>query len=53
MVSDLDIEKLDRLAQWLDAKYRIPGTPFRFGYDSRIGLVPGVGDSVCCCRVFI
>lgn len=46
MMSDHDIEKLDRLARWLDAKYRIPGTPFRFGYDSLIGLVPGVGDSV-------
>ncbi len=45
-MSDHDIEKLDRLARWLDAKYRIPGTPFRFGYDSLIGLVPGVGDSV-------
>lgn len=45
-MSDRDIEKLDRLARWLDAKYRIPGTPFRFGYDSLIGLVPGVGDSV-------
>lgn len=45
-MSDREIEKLDRLARWLDAKYRIPGTQFRFGYDSLIGLVSGVGDSV-------
>ena len=45
-MSDRDIEELDRLARWLDAKYRIPGTSFRFGYDSLIGLLPGVGDSV-------
>ena len=45
-MSDRDIEELDRLARWLDAKFRVPGTQFRFGYDSLIGLVPGVGDSV-------
>ena len=45
-MSDRDIEELDSLARWLDAKFRVPGTQFRFGYDSLIGLVPGVGDSV-------
>ena len=39
-----EIEKLDRLSTLLDARYRIPGTPIRFGWDTILGLVPGVGD---------
>jgi len=35
---------VDRLASWLDARFAIPGTNLRFGLDSLIGLVPGVGD---------
>jgi len=30
----------------MDAQFRIPGTSIRFGLDSLIGLVPGVGDLV-------
>ena len=37
--------QLDGLAHLLDAHYRIPGTTWRFGLDSVIGLVPGVGDA--------
>ena len=43
---ELDAADIERLARWLDAKYRIPGTSIRFGYDSIIGLVPGVGDTI-------
>ncbi|WP_299417733.1 DUF4112 domain-containing protein [uncultured Sulfitobacter sp.] len=43
-MSTSEIEKLDRLSTLLDAKYRIPGTPVRFGWDSLLGLIPGVGD---------
>ncbi|MGB5865293.1 MAG: DUF4112 domain-containing protein, partial [Sulfitobacter sp.] len=39
-----EIEKLDRLSTLLDARYRIPGTPIRFGWDTILGLVPGIGD---------
>jgi hypothetical protein len=35
---------LDRMAGWLDNRFRIPGTPIRFGIDSLLGLIPGVGD---------
>jgi len=28
----------------LDEAFRIPGTPFRFGLDGIVGLVPGLGD---------
>jgi hypothetical protein len=37
--------QLDSLAHLLDARYRVPGTTWRFGLDSAIGLVPGVGDA--------
>lgn len=36
--------RIDRLARWLDARFVIPGTGIRFGLDSVIGLVPGIGD---------
>lgn len=28
----------------MDSRYRVPGTPVRFGWDPIIGLVPGAGD---------
>ena len=30
----------------LDEAFRVPGTPFRFGLDGIIGLIPGLGDVV-------
>jgi len=39
-----EIERIDRMAELLDARYRIPGTPIRFGLDTIVGLIPGVGD---------
>jgi hypothetical protein len=41
-----ELERLERLAGWLDARYRIPGTPIRFGFDSVVGLIPGLGDGL-------
>ena len=38
--------RLRRLAWLLDGAARIPGTRFRFGLNSLIGLAPGVGDTV-------
>jgi hypothetical protein len=40
-----DIRDLELLAHWLDSRFRIPGTRIRFGLDSLLGLVPGVGDA--------
>lgn len=39
-----DLDRIDRLAGALDAKFRLPGTNWRFGWDGLVGLVPGVGD---------
>jgi len=41
-----DTSDLRALANWLDTAFVVPGTRFRFGFDSIIGLVPGVGDAV-------
>lgn len=38
------IARLERLAHNLDSRFRIPGTRIRFGWDSILGLVPGIGD---------
>ncbi len=39
-------EDIDQLARLLDAQFRIPGTGMRFGLDSLIGLIPGIGDAI-------
>jgi hypothetical protein len=33
------------LSHLLDARFRIPGTTWRYGLDGVIGLVPGIGDA--------
>ena len=38
------LRHMDHLARLMDAQFRIPGTGFRFGLDSLIGLIPGAGD---------
>jgi hypothetical protein len=49
----LDAAELDRverrlaaLATALDSAFAVPGTRIRFGADSLIGLVPGIGDAI-------
>lgn len=42
---DARLERLRRLADRMDARFRIPGTRMRFGWDSILGLIPGVGDA--------
>lgn len=41
-----ELRWMDRLADWLDNRYRIPGTNIRFGLDFLIGLVPYIGDVI-------
>jgi len=40
------IRRLRRLAWLIDAAGRVPGTRFRFGLNSLLGLAPGAGDAV-------
>ena len=40
------LRRVETLAYWLDDRYRLPGTRFRFGFDGIVGLIPGVGDTV-------
>jgi hypothetical protein len=41
-----DIRKMEKMAVWLDSRFSIPGTSIRFGLDSILGLIPGIGDTV-------
>ena len=40
------VRRLRRLAWLIDAAGRVPGTRFRFGLNSLIGLTPGAGDAL-------
>jgi hypothetical protein len=41
---DRRLDRLRRVGWMLDSSIRIPGTGIRFGLDSLVGLVPGLGD---------
>lgn len=41
-----DLSDIEKLAKLLDTQFRLPGTNWRFGIDSIVGLVPGVGDLI-------
>ena len=41
-----ELDKLDKMAEWMDSRFHVPGTSIRFGIDSLLGLIPGVGDTV-------
>ncbi len=40
------VTQAESLARNMDSAFRIPMTRIRFGFDSIIGLVPGIGDTV-------
>lgn len=39
------IDRLEKIAEWMDSKFVIPGTSINFGLDSLIGFIPVIGDS--------
>jgi hypothetical protein len=43
--ADRELEKIERIADLLDAQFTVPGTSIRFGLDSLFGLVPALGDA--------
>lgn len=40
------LAQVDSMSKMLDSKFKIPGTKIRFGYDSLLGLIPVVGDTL-------
>ncbi|MBR9891638.1 DUF4112 domain-containing protein [bacterium] len=40
------VERVERYARRLDRAFRLPFTGIRLGWDSIIGLVPGIGDTL-------
>ncbi|GAC1334440.1 MAG: hypothetical protein NVSMB26_17220 [Beijerinckiaceae bacterium] len=43
---DARLARLRRLAWLIDGAFRLPGTRFRFGLNSVIGLAPAAGDAL-------
>jgi hypothetical protein len=41
-----DVARLENMANWMDSRFRIPGTNVRCGLDGIFGLIPGLGDTV-------
>jgi hypothetical protein len=44
-MNESELRKLDRLADFMDQRFKIPGTSILVGMDSIIGLIPGIGDT--------
>ncbi|GIW74639.1 MAG: hypothetical protein KatS3mg103_1161 [Phycisphaerales bacterium] len=40
------LERVRAVSRWMDTRYRIPGTAYRFGLDPIISLLPVVGDTL-------
>ncbi|MGZ0656719.1 DUF4112 domain-containing protein [Coraliomargarita sp. W4R53] len=40
------LRRIDKLAYLFDARFAIPGTKIRIGWDGLIGLLPGIGDTL-------
>jgi hypothetical protein len=43
--AERELERIERIADLLDAEFAVPGTSIRFGLDSLFGLVPALGDA--------
>jgi len=41
-----DLDCFRSFARNLDARSRVPGVPFRIGFDGLLELIPGVGDFI-------
>ncbi|WPJ94282.1 DUF4112 domain-containing protein [Coraliomargarita algicola] len=40
------LRRIEKLAYLFDARFEVPGTKIRFGWDGLIGLLPGIGDTL-------
>jgi hypothetical protein len=43
---EAEIQRLERLARWLDSSIPVPGTKLSIGVDPILGLIPGIGDAL-------
>lgn len=43
---DREIERLERMARFFDTAFKIPVIGVRVGWDSILGLIPGIGDAL-------
>lgn len=40
------MQRVEKLAEWMDARWEIPGTKWRIGIDGILGILPGFGDTL-------
>lgn len=40
------LERAERMARGMDAAFTIPGTNIPLGFDTLVGLIPGIGDTL-------
>ena len=40
------LARVNRIARFMDSAFRIPGTRWRIGADTLLGLAPGIGDTL-------
>lgn len=42
----MPLRRIQRIAWLLDARFKIPGTNIRFGWDGLLGVIPVIGDTI-------
>jgi hypothetical protein len=47
------LRRVRKFAELMDARFAVPGTSIRFGYDTIIGLLPVVGDAASAALAFL
>ncbi len=40
------LAQLEKLSVWLDSSITLPGTNYKIGWDTIVGLIPGIGDAI-------
>ncbi len=43
---DETLARIDRISKLMDSEFRVPGTGARFGLDTIVGFIPGLGDAM-------
>lgn len=46
LIDGASLNRIRKLSRIMDSQFQVPGTKIKFGLDSIVGLVPGVGDVV-------